>query len=281
VFPHPRWLRGKGLKPLTNTLLITDSPRPTAPQWSILRDPAVSKGLATGGLATGDLATGDLATGQFRADSIKHHIGQAIDDLMGSLPDIESLSPVQQRGIIARYSAVLEGNFIYWMSGAYLAARSEEVRAILLDNLHEEIRDCHPGMLRRFAVAAKSVPDDIDAMAVDPKLSAVRLFIGRLSPEPILAMMAFFEGFIQRFMPYLAELARRQGSVEQEYTDVHGTCDVVHSQELFRALAAELALGNFRKRPHHLFEGISLLESLIEAVVFPVHAMPPAAGRGI
>ena len=39
----------------------------------------------------------------------------------------------------------------------------------------------------------------------------VRLFIGRLSPVPTVVTMAFFEGFIQRFMPYLAELAQATG----------------------------------------------------------------------
>ena len=42
-------------------------------------------------------------------------------------------------------------------------------------------------------------------------------------------MMAFFEGFIQKFMAYLAELAAAQGSTEFEYTDVHGVCDVTHT----------------------------------------------------
>jgi hypothetical protein len=59
----------------------------------------------------------------------------------------------------------------------------------------------------------------------------VRLFIGRLSPVPIVVTMAFFEGFIQRFMPYLADLARRQGSSELEYRDVHGVCDALERRD--------------------------------------------------
>jgi hypothetical protein len=64
--------------------------------------------------------------------------------------------------------------------------------------------------------------------------------------------MAFFEGFIQRFMAYLAELARRQGSAEMEYTDVHGVCDVTHTEELFRALEAEMTLAP-PKPAHEMF----------------------------
>ena len=99
-------------------------------------------------------------------------------------------------------------------------------------------------MMRRFAIAANAVPSEADAEAVYRNLMNVRLFIGRLSPVPIVVTMAFFEGFIQRFMAYLADLARRQGSTEMEYTDVHGVCDVTHTQELFRALEAEMAIAD-------------------------------------
>jgi hypothetical protein len=124
-------------------------------------------------------------------------------------------------------------------------------------------------MLRRFATAAHAVPTDSDALAVYQDLTNVRLFVGRLSGVRILVMMAFFEGFIQRFMSFLAELAGRQGSVEQEYTDVHGVCDVAHTQELFRALAAEMTLTHDPLPQKMLFEGVEVLRRLIETIVRP------------
>ena len=199
--------------------------------------------------------------------AIQASLDQAIEDLLASLPDPEKLSAAERRGIIARYTAVLEGNFIYWMTGAYIAAGSDEARAKIMDNLREEVRDCHPGMMRRFALAADAVPTDSDAQDVYRDLMNVRLFIGRLSAVPIVVTMAFFEGFIQRFMPYLADLARRQGSTEMEYTDVHGVCDVTHTQELFRALDAEMTLA--RPIPEsELYEGVRLLRTLIQNIVF-------------
>jgi Iron-containing redox enzyme len=175
------------------------------------------------------------------------------------------LSSRQRRGIIARYGAVLEGNFIYWMTGAYLASKSQEARAIVLENLREEVRDSHPEMLRRFLVASDAVPNDQDAAAVRANLSRVRLFLGRLSGPPVLAMMAFFEYFIQRFMPYLAESAAERGSTEFEYTIVHGICDVGHSEELLRAVAAEIQCSS--SSGDQLFEGVRLLEALIEDIL--------------
>src|SRR5437870_5872450 len=172
----------------------------------------------------------------------QQEIDRAIQDLLASLPNPGQLSPEERRGIIARYTAVLEGNFIYWMTAAYLAVASDEAHAIIEDNLREEVRDNHPGMLRKFAMAADAMPTDSDALAVHRDLQGVRQFVARLSGARLVVMMAFFEGWITKFMPYLAELAARQGSTEQEYTDVHGVVDVVHTQGLFRALDAELAL---------------------------------------
>ena len=212
-------------------------------------------------------AAAGLATfNESKTAPIQARIEEAIDDLLDSLPDPGELSAEQRRGIIARYSAVLEGNFIYWMTGAYIAAGSDEARAKIMDNLREEVRDCHPGMMRRFALAAQAIPTDTDAQAVYRNLMNVRLFVGRLEAVPIVVTMAFFEGFIQRFMPYLAELARRQGSAEMEYTDVHGVCDITHTQELFRALEAEMMLT--RPMPEEeMFEGVGLLRTLIQNIL--------------
>jgi hypothetical protein len=212
------------------------------------------------------VAEGFVTVNESRTASIQAHIDRAIEGLLASLPDPGRLSAEERRGIIARYTTVLEGNFIYWMTGAYISVGSDEARAKIMDNLREEVRDCHPGMMRRFALAAHAVPTDTDAQAVYRNLMNVRLFIGRLSPVPTVVTMAFFEGFIQRFMPYLAELAARQGSEEMEYTDVHGICDVTHTQELFRALEAEMAL----EPPipaQEMFEGVDLLRALIQNIV--------------
>jgi hypothetical protein len=204
--------------------------------------------------------------------SIREHTGSAVNNLLASLPDPGQLSAGQRRGIIARYTAVLEGNFIYWMIGAFLAVRSEQARTIILDNLQEEVRDSHPAMLRRFAIAAKAVPGDLDVMTINRALTNVRLFVGLLSGVRIVLMMTFFEEFIQRFMGFLAELAKQQGSAEMEYTDIHGVCDIAHTEGLFRALAAEIALDP-PDPGTDLFEGVALLETLIQTIVDPT-ALP-------
>ena len=211
-------------------------------------------------------AAGLATSNESKTAPIQAEIDRAIEGLLALLPNPEQLSTAERRGIIARYTAVLEGNFIYWMTGAYIAVGSDSARAKIMDNLREEVRDCHPGMMRRFALAANAIPTDADAQAVHRNLMNVRLFIGRLTPVPIVVSMAFFEGFIQRFMPYLADLAQRQGSAEMEYTDVHGVCDITHTQELFRALEAEMALEP-QTPEQEMFEGVQLLRTLIQNIV--------------
>jgi hypothetical protein len=206
------------------------------------------------------------ATEESLEDSIQQQIAVIVDELIAHLPNPEQLTSEQRRGIIARYTGVLEGNFIYWMTATSIAAKADEVRPILGENLFEEVRDSHPAMMRRFAVAAHAYPEANDALSVDAELTAVRLFLGKLQGVQSVLTMAFFECWIQRFMGYLADLASLQGSSEREYTDVHGVCDITHTAELFRALQLEMTINPIGEDAD-LFEGVDLLRTLINAIV--------------
>ena len=200
--------------------------------------------------------------------SIEDKTTAIINELIDSLPDPKQLTGEGRRGIIARYASVLEGNFIYWMTATVIASRAEQSRPILLGNLYEEVHDCHPLMLRKFALAANAFPTDKDALAVNDELNKVRRFMGKLSPVESVLTMGFFEGFIQKFMSYLAYLAAEQGSTEMEYTDVHGVCDIEHTEGLFKVLAAEIAQAP-PEPDADLFEGVTLLRTLIERIIWP------------
>jgi hypothetical protein len=199
--------------------------------------------------------------------SIQRTINQMIDEMISALPDPKRLSSQERRGIIARYTAVLEGNFIYWMTATFIATQEEAARPILLENLHEETRDAHPHMMRKFAMAAHAFPTDVDSLDVHEDLTNMRLFLGRLSGVQSLAAMALFEGFIQRFMPFLAALAAAEGSTEMEYTDVHGVCDIGHTAGLFQALALEMSVHPLEPGVD-LYEGARLLRTLIERIIY-------------
>ena len=198
--------------------------------------------------------------------SIQQQVASRIDDLIAQLPNPENLTDEERRGVIARYTAVLEGNFIYWMTATYLATHSEEARHILIDNLMEEVRDSHPVMLRKFTMAANAFPSSDDVLAVHETMTKMRLFLGRLQGVQSLLTMAFFEGFIQKYMSFLAALAAARGSQEMEYTDVHGVCDIAHSEGLFRAVLLENAINPIRAEAN-LYEGVELLTNVIHSVM--------------
>jgi hypothetical protein len=215
---------------------------------------------------TTTLVMPDQAQNPNSDDAIRTCIEAKIENFINSLPDKQHLSAEDTRGIIARYSAVLEGNFIYWMTATLLAVTTDEARPILLDNLHEEVRDSHPAMLRRFYIEANAFPNEKDAHDVTKELTDMRLFMGKLNAVQSLAAMAYFEGTIQKLMPYLASLAASRGSSEMEYTDVHGVCDIAHTEGLFQALFLE-------KEAHplpsdsDLFEGVDVLDTLMHKIV--------------
>ena len=207
-----------------------------------------------------------LPTTAAHPDTLRKQIQREVDDLITWLPTAEQLTPEQRRGIIARYDTVLQANFIYWMTATYLSVLSDEARTKIIDNLHEEVGDCHPEMLRRFTAAAHAIPTDTDILAVAKDLTNMRLFMGRMAGVKNIITMAFFEGFIQRFMAYLQDLAERGGSTENEYTVVHGVCDIAHTEELYHALAAEMKI-NPPASTTDLLEGVDLLRTLIESIV--------------
>jgi hypothetical protein len=60
--------------------------------------------------------------------TLQQTINQMIDDMISRLPDPKKLSSTERRGIIARYSSVLEGNFIYWMTATVIATKAEAAR---------------------------------------------------------------------------------------------------------------------------------------------------------
>jgi hypothetical protein len=59
------------------------------------------------------------------AEAIRELVNVKIEELLGAFPDPASLSAKQRRDIIARYTAVLEGNFIYWMTAALITVGTE------------------------------------------------------------------------------------------------------------------------------------------------------------
>ncbi len=74
------------------------------------------------------------------------------------------------------------------MTAAYLSIASPEAHSVIQANLRREVRDNDPGMLRKFAIAARAVPTDSDALAVYRSLESARQFVGQLAAVKIVLL---------------------------------------------------------------------------------------------
>ena len=138
--------------------------------------------------------------GECPGAALRQRVAAVMDDLMSQLPnpemmDREMRSRRSSRGTPRFWKAT---SFIESDHGNLLGHPRRGCAARFDRDLHEEVRDSHPAMLRRFAMAANAFPRDTDAMAVSPS------YPGPPVPRQtagcaIALMMAFFEGYIQRF----------------------------------------------------------------------------------
>src|SRR5438034_8247437 len=90
-------------------------------------------------------SSGPAASNQSPTAPLQGCVDSAIQKLFASFPNPEQLSPEERRGTIARYTAVLEGNFIYWMTAAYLSVASEDARSIIQDTSSKKCATIIPG----------------------------------------------------------------------------------------------------------------------------------------
>ena len=176
-------------------------------------------------------------------EKLRMKLAKATTDAKSFLRPSEGISDDEARKIIKRYAAAIEGNFLAWMGGASISARSVVSKFAADENLWVEIRDDHPSMLRNFAKCAKAEPDAQDFQYVHNEVKAIRNLVGELSGVKNIALMAALENTSASFIPYLAELAKRLGCTDLTYTDVHGEADIEHANQFLEALSDEQELG--------------------------------------
>jgi hypothetical protein len=167
----------------------------------------------------------------------------ATKEVMKFLPDAEDISKEHARKIIQRYTAAIEGNFLTWMGAGTISARSVISKFAIDENLWVEIRDNHPGMLRRFSRSCKAEPNSDDFRYVEKEVNEVRKIIADLSGIKIITLMATLENTSAAFIPFLAQLGRKLGCEDFTYTDVHGKADIKHANQFLEALSDEQQLG--------------------------------------
>ena len=174
--------------------------------------------------------------------------------LRDRLKPIKEVTVTEAKDIIGKYTAAIEGNFVPWMAAAALYARSLQGEYTAKENLAVEIKDNHQGILRTFARCAKAEPSLKHYQAVEKAVASMRNFIGKGNGLEALTVMATLENTSTVFIPYLAELARKRGSINLCYTDIHGEADAEHAQLFIWAVEHEMKLDQNATRANMVSE---------------------------
>ena len=196
---------------------------------------------------------------------LKEKFLRAVAETKEFLMSPDKISAKDTKLIIKRYVAAIEGNFVAWMAGASISARSVVSKFAADENLWVELKDDHPGMLRNFAKCANAEPDGKDFEAVEKEVARIRNLVGELSGIKNVALMAVLENTSAAFIPYLAELAKKLGSEDLTYTDIHGEADIEHANQFLEALSDEKTLG-YPNAEKDIEETIGLAIELIRKI---------------
>lgn len=170
---------------------------------------------------------------------LKTKYDNATSQVATSLKSVETITEDDARKIIQRYTAVFEGNFLSWMSGASITARSVVSRFAADENLWVELKYDHPAMLRNFAVSCNAEPSKEDFKYMHEEIQNTRNMVSELSGLKNICLMGTLENTSAAFIPYMAELGKKLGCTDFTYTDVHGEADIEHANQFLEALSDE------------------------------------------
>ena len=160
----------------------------------------------------------------------------------------EELTTEQAKGIVGTYRLAIEPNFIPWMKLAERTVDNGKARELIAQNIRDEIKDNHPLMLRQFAKnCGVHINDDDYDRALEPVVNMWRLF-AEDSSIMNLAVAATLENTSLVFVPYLAELGKKLGCQDFQYTEKHGQADVKHADELAEGLVEEIVARKLQRK---------------------------------
>lgn len=168
-------------------------------------------------------------------DEIQKLLECAAEEVRATLPSIDAVSLSDARGMLEKYIDAILPNFVFWMTGAMIFARSSVAKNILERNLDAEISENHPELLRSFGVSA-GVSFGRTSVQLHNGFSTMCAAKDGLS---LVASVAAMEKTSLIFVPFLAQLSLKCGGTDLRYTQVHGAADVDHATECLRALVEE------------------------------------------
>jgi len=166
-------------------------------------------------------------------------IESAKNEFVNTLPK-EELNKEKAKIIIKRQVAAFEWNFIIWLSSILITAKSNKAKQETKENLAEELKDNHAGLLRSFAKSWDSLPDKKDFEFLEKEIWEIRELISEMSGLKNLVLMTILEDTASDCMLYLNKAAKIIGATDTRYADMHYTLDLKHSQDFKDSLVEEI-----------------------------------------
>jgi len=189
---------------------------------------------------TAEVAKGSVGK-DIKVSSYSHAFCVSRAEIRSALPDSDDLTKDECRQIIRRYAAGVGGNFVTWLAAGVVSCRSIEGRYAASENVHIEIRDNHPAMLRRFAEGSGAVPSADDYRFAELAALPVQTEVSNMSGLFMIALVGTLENISLDYIPWLGAISRRLGNTDMEYVDIHGEADIAHADQFCWALEKEAA----------------------------------------
>ncbi|MEK6852669.1 MAG: iron-containing redox enzyme family protein [Nanoarchaeota archaeon] len=161
------------------------------------------------------------------------------EEVRTSLIPLRELGQEKMRRMLARYAAAIEPNFIPWVAAGAISARSIQGRYAASENLEEELRGDHQGMLIDFVAQVAARPTIEDCKEVYLHVQNMRNTFREMNGLTNITLLAYLENTSAAFIPYLADAVRSLGGKDFTYTDAHGVADAQHAQQFLWALGYE------------------------------------------
>lgn len=182
----------------------------------------------------------------------KLSIEDVLSNARNQIQQVMEGSQVDDRDVIARYTAAVAVNFTDWIGKTIPWVQHEFARYALIDNLRCEATQDHVGMLLQFAALSDAMPCRTDYAHTSKQVTAIRELFKNPKVAGLcgVALCAVLENTSEIFIPDLASRAKRRGCTDFTYTDVHGEADIDHSKAFAKALEEERDMHYYGSTSH-------------------------------
>ncbi len=174
----------------------------------------------------------------------KHELREATNVASGMLPSIATLESEVLTDIVLTFADTIRPTFIPLLTLTWLRATSSEAQRACRENLQDELKDDHPGMLDRFVAPLRSTePNYARRMEAKQRADALLTYTQRSALYGV-SVLALLEHTSAAFIPWLGDAGRKLKLADFTYIQVHGEADIAHAEDLTQALVHEALARN-------------------------------------